>query len=393
VDVLSGSQRVRKAAAHAPRVMKVLVLAPYPLNRAPSQRFRWEQYIQPLGVHDILIAPSCLLDVGDMDLIHAPRAWSAKLALLLRGIRRRLRDVRAARNYDLVLVHRESFPVGPAWVERLLQTMRVPYVIDFDDAIFLPAASEANRRLAWLKGAGKTKRVVAGASLVIAGNGHLAGWARQYARRVTVIPTTVDTERYQVRERPVSDRVCVGWSGSPTTIAHLTLLEPVLARLQREEGIRIRVIGDASYRIDGVELDSLDWRAASELRDLSEIDIGVMPMPDDEWSRGKCGLKALQYMALGIPAVISPVGVNREIAHGGAAILASTQDEWLAALRALIGDPELRSRVGAAGRARVQERYSVASAAALWEQALREAAGMSGPAAPPVNSIKEEVLR
>lgn len=329
-----------------------------------------------------------------MELIHAPRAWSAKLALLLRGVRRRLRDVRAARNFDLVLVHRESFPIGPAWVERLLRTMRVPYVFDFDDAIYLPAASEANRRLAWLKGAGKTKEVVAGASLVIAGNNHLAQWARRYARRVTVIPTTVDTERYQVRERPVSDGVCVGWSGSLTTIVHLRLLEPVLRRLQREEGIRIRVIGDASYRIDGAEVESLDWRAPSEVGDLSAIDIGVMPMPDDEWSRGKCGLKALQYMALGIPAVISPVGVNREIADGGAGILASTQDEWLAGLRALIADVELRSRIGAAGRARVEERYSVAAAATLWERALREAAGMSEPTMPPVNSrIQEEVLR
>ena len=128
--------------------------------------------------------------------------------------------------------------------------------------------------------------------------------------------------------------------------------------------------------------------------DLSAIDIGVMPMPDDEWSRGKCGLKALQYMALGIPAVISPVGVNREIAGGGAAILASTQDEWLAALRSLIADAELRSRVGAAGRARVEERYSVAAAATSWERALHEAVGKAELSVPPVNSrIKEEVLR
>ena len=334
--------------------MKVLVLAPYPLNRAPSQRFRWEQYIEPLAARDIHLKPSSFVDDVGIDLIHAPRAWSAKLALLLRGARRRLRDVRAAQNYDLVLVHRESFPVGAGWVEPLLRKLGVPYAFDFDDAIYLPAASEANRRLAWLKGAGKAKRAVAGASFVVAGNDHLAGWAQGYARRVTVIPTTVDTEHYQVRERPVAERVCVGWSGSPTTIVHLRLLEPVLRTLQREQGIQIRVIGDASYRIDGAEIESLDWRAASEMRDLSVIDIGVMPMPDDEWSRGKCGLKALQYMALGIPAVISPVGVNREIAGGGAAILASTQNEWLAALRALIADAELRSRVGAAGRARVK---------------------------------------
>ena len=172
----------------------------------------------------------------------------------------------------------------------------------------------------------------------------------------------------------------MGWSGSPTTIAHLRLLEPVLRALQRERGIRIRVIGDASYRLDGAEIESLDWRAATEVADLSTIDIGVMPMPDDDWSRGKCGLKALQYMALGIPAVLSPVGVNREIAAGGAAILASTEDEWLAALRGLIDDEGLRTRVGKAGRARVEERYAAAAVAPSWERALREAAGV--PAQP-----------
>jgi glycosyltransferase involved in cell wall biosynthesis len=325
-----------------------------------------------------------------MDLIHAPGAWIGKAAVLMRGALRRLQDSLAARNYDLVLIHREAFPVGPAWVERLLRKMGVPYAFDFDDAIYLPTASEANRRLAWLKAAGKAKRVVAGASVVVAGNPHLAGWAGSYAQRVAVIPTTVDTDRYKIRERPVSERVCVGWSGSPTTIAHLRLLGPVLRALQRERGIRIRVIGDASFRIDGAEVDSLDWCAASEVSDLSGIDVGVMPMPDDEWSRGKCGLKALQYMALGIPAVLSPVGVNREIAEGGAAILASTEAEWLDALRSLIDDEELRARIGAAGRARVQRRYSIAAIAPAWERALHDAAGLPKMTSP---RIKETALR
>jgi glycosyltransferase involved in cell wall biosynthesis len=356
--------------------MRVLVLAPYPLDRAPSQRFRWEEYLEPLAAREVHLTPSPFLDAAGMDLVYARGAWRAKVTVLMRGALRRLRDVRAARNYDLVLIHRESFPVGPAWVEPVLRKMGVPYAFDFDDAVYLPAASEANRRLAWVKGAQKAKRVVRGASLVIAGNSHLAGWARGYGKRVTVIPTTVDTQRYQIRERPVPERLCIGWSGSPTTIVHLRLLEHVLRALQHERGIRIRVIGDASYRLEGAEVESLAWRAESEVRDLSAIDIGVMPMPDDDWSRGKCGLKALQYMALGIPAVLSPVGVNREIAEGGAAMLASTKDEWLGALRALIDDEGLRARMRAAGRARVEERYSVAAVGPMWERALREATGL-----------------
>ena len=154
-----------------------------------------KSYGHVIAADGIDLEPSSFLDEVGLDLIYAPGVWRAKTRVLMRGARRRLRDVRAARDYDLVLVHRESFPVGPAWVERLLRMIGVPYIFDFDDAIYLPAASAANRRLAWMKGAGKAKTAVGGASMVVAGNEHLAGWARKYARRVAVIPTTVDTEK------------------------------------------------------------------------------------------------------------------------------------------------------------------------------------------------------
>ena len=355
--------------------MRVLVVAPYPLGRAPSQRFRWEQYIASLRDRGIALEPSCFLDNHGMDVAHKPRGWTAKAITIEQGLRRRLRDALVARRYDLVLVHRESLPVGPAWLERTLGLVGVPYVFDFDDAIYLPAASTANSRFAWLKSPRKVVNVVRGAGMVTAGNGDLAEWAGAYTDNVEVVPTTIDTDLYRAVDRPQKDRLCVGWSGSPTTIVHLRLLEPVLRALQRERGIEIRVIGDASYRVEGAEIEALSWNADTEIQDLSRIDIGVMPLPDDEWSRGKCGLKALQYMALGIPTVLSPVGVNREIARDGAAILARSHADWARALRVLIDDADLRSRVGGAGRVRVEQEYSVRSTLPRWERALRRAAG------------------
>jgi glycosyltransferase involved in cell wall biosynthesis len=278
-----------------------------------------------------------------------------------------------SRRYDLVLVHRESLPVGPPWVERILGSAGVPYVFDFDDAIYLRASSDANRRLAWLKYPSKTATVVRNARVVIAGNEHLANWARRSAADVVVIPTAIDTDVY----RPAPPRMgplCVGWSGSPSTIQHLEQLAPVLSELQRERGVRLRIIGDSGYTIDGAAVDAVPWREASELEDLRAIDIGVMPLPNDEWARGKCGLKALQYMALGIPAILSPVGVNRAIARDGAALLASTAAEWRSALRALLDDEQLRVRTGRAGRVRVESEYSLDTALPLWERALRSAA-------------------
>jgi glycosyltransferase involved in cell wall biosynthesis len=353
--------------------MRVLVLAPYPLDRAPSQRFRWEQYIEPLRERGLVLEPSSFLDSRGLDVVHLSGAWPTKAAAAAAGIRRRLKDIVAARQYDLVIVHRESLPVGPAWVERLLRGLGVPYVFDFDDAIYLPAASEANRRLSWLKRAGKTAQAIRHSSLVLAGNQHLANWAHQHTARVVVIPTTIDTDSYRPIVRTTQAPLCVGWSGSPTTIVHLRLLNRVLRELQHERGIRLRVIGDASYTIDGAHVEALDWNASTEITDLSEIDIGIMPLPDDEWSRGKCGLKALQYMALGIPTVLSPVGVNRDIARDDAAILASTEKEWSDALRVLIDDHSLRARVAHAGRGRVVSDYSVKATLPRWERALRKA--------------------
>lgn len=359
-----------------PHPLRVLVLAPYPLARAPSQRFRWEQYIAPLRSREIELVPSTFLDERSIEVVHARGAWSAKAQGTLAGSLRRLRDSITARRYDLVLVHRESSPLGPAWVERILRRSGVPYAFDFDDAIYLRASSEANRRVSWLKNPRKTAAVVRHASSVIAGNPHLGDWARTHNQNVVVIPTTIDTAAYQPRT-PRPGPICVGWSGSASTIQHLELLAPVLAELQRERGIRLRVIGDPGYKIPGADVEALPWRAVTEIADLGAIDIGVMPLPDDEWARGKCGLKALQYMALGIPTVLSPVGVNREISRDNAAASASSPAEWAAVLRDLIDDDALRAGIGRAGRARVEQEYSVEAGLPMWEHALRAAAGKS----------------
>jgi glycosyltransferase involved in cell wall biosynthesis len=195
---------------------------------------------------------------------------------------------------------------------------------------------------------------------------------------VAVIPTAVDTDRYQ--PVPASDHqpVCVGWTGSMSTIPHLELLAPVLREVQREAQVSLRVIGYPPFRIPGATVESLPWRSETELDDLSVIDIGVMPLFNDEWSRGKCGFKALQYMALGIPTVMSPVGVNVKIASGGAAVLASSDREWKQALRSLISSAARRAELGAAGRRRVEAEYSVRAVLPSLEKALRAAAGDRG---------------
>jgi glycosyltransferase involved in cell wall biosynthesis len=219
--------------------------------------------------------------------------------------------------------------------------------------------------MSWLKRPGKVPRLIALADQVWAGNEYLAGYARRFNHAVHVVPTTIDTDRQ--RPCPGADPVapvCLGWTGSPTTLRHFDLAVPVLRRIRERfgDGVTFRVIGDPTYRQDDLGIRGMPWREATEIEDLCAIDIGLMPLPDDEWAKGKCGLKALQFMAMEMPVVTSPVGMNTLLISDGAnGFLASTDDEWFERLAALIESPELRRTIGRAARETVVSRYSVES--------------------------------
>jgi glycosyltransferase involved in cell wall biosynthesis len=197
------------------------------------------------------------------------------------------------------------------------------------------------------------------------GNPYLAEYAGQVNDNVTVIPTTIDTDKYRVSPvRESNGPLTIGWTGSHSTVQHLDTLRGALQKLAQTENFRLRVIGTPAYELAPVHVDAMQWRAATELEDLSAIDIGVMPLPDDNWSKGKCGLKALQFMALGIPTICSPVGVNTDIIQDNEnGFLAATEDEWVAKLTQLLRSAELRRRLGQAGRATVEEKYSAVTQA------------------------------
>jgi len=358
--------------------LRVLLLAPYPLRSAPGQRFRFEQYLVPLGERGYAIDVHCLLTPQAAALLKRPGHTAAKASAILQGAVGRLLDVLRARRYDVVFVFRGAFLLGPALFERALAHLEVPYVLDFDDAIWQTNVSDVNQRFGRLKFAGKMESIARRAAVVSAGNEYLADWARRVNDNVVVVPTTIDTDLYRPRPPIDRDQLCVGWSGSETTAKHLAGLTSVLRAVQHRHGVRLLVIGPEQFTIDNADVEVRAWKEQTELEDLAQIDIGVMPLPDDPWARGKCGLKALQYMALGIPTVMSPVGVNAEIAEGGAALLASTGEQWTGVLGELIADAAMRRRVGDAGRRRVEERYSIHSNVDRYADLLDRAAALSG---------------
>jgi glycosyltransferase involved in cell wall biosynthesis len=308
-----------------------------------------------------------------MGRFYRPGHLSAKALSILGGCARRVSELLRARRYDAAFVYREAALLGPPWIEALL-ARRAPIVFDFDDAIYLPSNSGANPLARWLKAKGKAAAICRLASVTTVGNDHLAEFARQHCRSVTVVPTTIDTASYTVVPSGTKPWPVVGWSGSVTTAEYLLGLAPALRRLAETIDFELRVIG-ADVSIEGVRVQCLPWRAASEVEDLRPLDVGLMPLTDDEWSRGKCALKALQYMALGIPPVVSPVGANMTVVQDGVnGYHASNDAEWVDRITRLLRDPELRRRLGTAARRTVEETYSARVQAPRMAAVLRAAA-------------------
>jgi glycosyltransferase involved in cell wall biosynthesis len=345
--------------------MRLLALVPSLYDTSPGQRFRLEQWEPLLRERGVEITYKSFESEGLHKTLYQPGRIGQKLQLVAEAFARRVSEMGLARDFDAVYVFREAALLGPAVFERWLRRTGVPLIFDFDDAVFVPYKSPSNGYLSYLKFPGKTRTICRLAAHVMAGNPYLADYARRVNERVTIIPTTIDTEKYTVEPRAESPGApVIGWSGSYSTVQHLDTLGGALQRLAKRERFRLRVIGTPSYKLEGVEVEALPWRAETEVADLRAMDIGVMPLPDDKWSAGKCGLKALQYMALGVPTVCSPVGVNTEIIRDGEnGLIAGTEDEWVEKLSRLLRSAELRARLGRAGRATVEERYSAATQA------------------------------
>src|SRR5882724_10304099 len=353
--------------------INLAALVPYPPDTTPSQRFRIEQWIPHLAAQGIRVDIFPFADEAMLRLMPKPGRRVAKATANMRRFIARFSDVIAARNYDVVLIHRAACIIGPAILERFIAALGRPIIYDFDDAIFVLHTTDANRRFAWLKFPGKTASICRISSHVVVGNSWLADYARQYNSQVSVIPTSIDTRHYQPANRHRSNsRVIVGWTGSSTSQTYLEVFAPVLKELIARRDVEVRVISNREPLLPGVPYQWRSWSPETEVEELSQFDIGIMPMPDEEWARGKCALKALQYMAGGIPTICSAIGANCKLIQSGEnGLLATTSDEWLSHLEKLIDDAGLRSRLGIAGRKTVEERYSMDRSAELFAQVIR----------------------
>lgn len=353
--------------------MSLLFLPKYSRAGA-SSRYRSFQYFPSIQAARINFRVSPLFD--DVYLAKKYINGRAQVWDVLRALCRRIWVVLTVRRGSVVLIEYELLPYCPAILERWMSWRGCQMVFDYDDALF---HQYDNHRSLWVRRllGKKIAYVMQQAIVVVTGNSYLADYAsRAGASRVEIIPTVIDLPRYPMKELQKINKVfTIGWIGSPSTARYLIEIAPAMAKLCRGGRARFCVVGSGPIKLKDVPVEVIDWNENTEIDEIRRFDVGIMPLPDEPWARGKCGFKLIQYMACGLPVVASPVGVNSEIVDNAInGYLASTTDEWVRALESLMADSELRRLMGAAGRKRVEEKYCLAVTAPRFVELLKQCA-------------------
>ena len=342
--------------------MRVLFVVPYPVDRAASQRYRVEQWLPHLQEQGVKYDVAPFWDQGSWAVLYKPDHIFLKIGGLLAGFVRRGLLLWKLPAYDFIFIHREASPVGPPWFEWMAaKVFREKIIFDFDDAIWLPNTTAENSWATRFKWHSKTSQICRWSHRVSCGNHFLRDYAFKFNTAATLLPSVLDTEQhYNARKEQHTQEVVIGWIGSHSTLPYLQLIEPVLQQLEQKYTFRLLVIADKAPQLQLRSLEFRTWRRETEEQDLLQINIGLMPLPDTEWAKGKCAFKALQYMALGIPAVVSAVGANEQaVVHGITGFTCTTEQDWYQCLERLLVNPGLRSSMGAEGQAQVNKHYSL----------------------------------
>lgn len=355
------------------RLMKkrVIFIVPYP-EEGPSVRLRVEQFLPGLDQAGIRYAVRPFLTSYFYAILYEKGRTLSKFLLFVFCSCRRVVDLARALFYDTVFIHREMFPVGPPLFEAVLFLFGKNVIFDFDDAIYLPPEGSA-RTMSALKCPWKTDFIIKHSCLVIAGNEFLRDHARLLNENVAIVPTCIDTDKYSgPAAKGAKDGAVIGWIGSHTTQVYLKDLEqPLLFLLDKYKNLKICLVGG---RLDGIRHERIitrEWSLRTESDDIKSFDIGIMPMPDTDWAKGKCGFKAILYMTCGLPVVASPVGTTLDIIDDGVSgFFAGSAGEWISKLSMLVEDPALRDAMGRKGREKAVKEYSLASNAPLFYKNL-----------------------
>lgn len=336
--------------------MKILILPRYE-PQAASSRYRFYQYITYLKTQGWEVTVKPLLSNNYIKYLYEKTPLPVSEILL--GYFKRMIQILNKKNFDLIWLQQEAFPWIPSFIEKIIVNRKTKIVADYDDAFF--HRYDQNKNLivrSLLKD--KIDSVMEYSNMVLAGNNYLLERAKLNNKNVKLFPTVVDTNIFK-NTNPIKDAVfTIGWIGSPGTSKYIKLIEDVLKEVSLEKDIRINLIGADKIKINGVSFNHIKWDQNTEVEEISKFDVGIMPLPDNPWERGKCGFKLIQYLSCKVPVIGSPVGVNRDIiSNEFNGFQANSSDEWIKYLRLLKNDKELALNMGENGRKFVEEKYSL----------------------------------
>jgi glycosyltransferase involved in cell wall biosynthesis len=343
----------------------ILVICPYPENIAPGQRFRFEQYLPALAASQYSVTVAPFLDMQTMRVLYKNGHYLQKIIGVLLGFARRSYLMLSIRKYDTVFLYRAASPLGPPIFEYILFKVGVRTIYDFDDAIYLDDSSPTNQIVSAAKCSWKVSYICRNVNCISVSVPYLAKWAGSLNRNVRIVPTSIDLQYHlpvpRTHKAP-SGRLCIGWTGSHSTVKYLEIVRPALATLSRRFDFDFVVICDVDPDFSALpNYRFINWQLETEISDLSQIDIGIMPSPDGEWELGKAGFKAIQYSGLEAVPVVSAKGPGHEVViHGktGYAV-ENTEGAWVAALSDLLTNTEKIVEMGTEARKYVAARYSV----------------------------------
>ena len=344
--------------------IKILFLCPYPHDEVASQRFRFEQYFKVLNASNIQFSQKSFYSRWAYKVLYLEGRFLLKIIGTIYGFFRRIVHFFYCISPNFIFIHREITPIGPPVFEWLItRVLRKKIIYDFDDAIWLSNTSEENRFIAGLKYHKKFHSICSWSYKISCCNDFLADHAGKNNEHITIIPTTIDIIKFSNEEIKIRDNehIIIGWTGTHSTLPYLSpVIDLVQQVIELHSNVLFRIICNKKPEWDFPKMQFIPWNKYTEVQDLGGINIGIMPLPDSDWTRGKCGFKILQYFALGIPAIASPVGVNNEIIqHGKNGFICRDKNEWLDHLNLLIGSRELREKLGEYGHETVQGNYSL----------------------------------
>lgn len=341
--------------------MKILFVAPYPKFQSASQRFRFEMYFHEFEKNGIGYAYKTFWDEKTNSILHQKGHFFAKIVGLLTALLKRFLLLFVVQKYEYIYVHREATSVGPPFFEWIVvKLLRKKLIFDFDDALWVPVSS-SNKFVATLKWASKIKTICSLAYKVSAGNQFLADFAKAYCKNVVIVPTIVDTQNGHNKIKDQSEKpFTIGWTGTFSNFKFFSLVLPALQKLEAKYSFEFLVIADQNPNLNLRSFTFTKWTKENEINDLQRMNIGLMPLFEDELAKGKCGFKAIQYMSLGIPALVSPVAVNKQIVDDGInGYHCANEMEWYTHIEHLLREENLRIQFGLAARKKMIEQYSI----------------------------------